>query len=407
VEHTSSLVTIDGLGRGIEPPIITLQAIIFRNEGIHMKPILFTIISVGTFQLSGCRESDASKTNALRPGIQYANKLSANPSKKQALIYLANEPVDTLVYRAEKEKIDSSFESAIGNLPLQAEKIRGAKERFDGDYQQFNTVITKESADIKALLCKQDSPLHSGVIFITNSSIVSGRIEFCNPNGQVGEISPKQVKMFTDLYSQVKISSKIYEHSPLSHPKMFGLAMSIARDVFSTTGFEYSLVIKSHGSTDKFLTPKIGYEASLITPEVIMSSFKDGLNKDGLNKDGLNKDGLNKDGLNKDGLDNAIHNLPPEKAVGTTKMQILTELIKTSGSMFFNVVFFESCKSELGIIEGDLAESSAVPNIGTIFASDSRGLGYSTLDWSKSIEGQQSLGQWMVKELNETATKKK
>lgn len=387
-----------------------------------MKSPTITLLILSFLNLTGCLPGDKSETKAVRPALKYANKDSLDSRKSQALIYYTNEPAGTAGYNLEKEKIKASFDGAIALQPTHEVQIRQAKQKFENDYQEFNSVVTKDLSDIKSIFCKTNSPVGSAAILLTNASIIAGKIEFCQPNGSLQRLSQTQIQKFSDMYQKIK-SNKVYEHSPLSHPSMVDLAISTAGQVFPSEQFEYTMVFKSHGSVAMFLTPKVGYEAEYITPQLIASFYevkpptpntnpldKDGLDKDGLDKNGLDKNGLDKNGLDKNGLEKDGLDVLPQKitvatAAGSTKEEVLTTLMATASGMFFNVVFFESCKSDLGdMLKNDLAESSAKPNIGAMFTSDSKGLRYTTLDWSKASDtSTKSLRDWLVAELNRIA----
>jgi hypothetical protein len=233
-------------------------------------------------------------------------------------------------------------------------------------------------------------------------------------------------------------------------------------EIFPPAKHEYSLVIKSHGNEELTITPKVAFDSQLVTSKFLARYFatrpetrsvaqldkagldkngldkdgldkqgldkdgldkdgldKDGLDKDGLDKDGLDKDGLDKDGLDKDGLDKGgldkdgldkdglagadpIHE-HDIRAAGISKEQMLRAIMDPSRNMFFNVLFLESCNSDLGALMQDLADTPT-PNIGYLFTSDHKGLSYNTVDYQrakKSVSG--SLRAWLATELNRAA----
>jgi pentapeptide MXKDX repeat protein len=196
------------------------------------------------------------------------------------------------------------------------------------------------------------------------------------------------------------------------------------------------------------VTPKIAYSANLVTANVIAGYFnkhsghstianhtrleKDGLDKDGLEKDGLDKDGLDKDGLDKDGLDKGgldkggldkggldkggldkhgldtttnqvINNV---RAAGISKEEMLNIVTYDFASMYFNVLFLESCKSDLGMLLMDIAEFEGRVNVGYLFMSDEKGLSYNTVSWNESAHpAATSLRTWLANHLNAIAAK--
>jgi hypothetical protein len=270
---------------------------------------------------------------------------------------------------------------------------------------------------------------------------VTNKISYCTPKSGLKSIPDSELKKFADLYAQIK-SNPIHEHSPLAHPDMLNLSLDVVKAIFPTEKFEYSIVLKSHGSDTLTITPKVAYEARIVTAAFLKDRFarkkisptrvigngllldKDGLEKDGLEKDGLDKIGLEKDGLEKDGLDKIglekdgldkqgldaaglIRGTSAAGAVaaGITKFQMMSALLNTDRDLFFNIVFMESCKSDLGVLLADLAEVQS-PTIGYLYGSDEKGLSYNTLDWDSLLtSGSQSLREWLKQELDRNAGK--
>ncbi len=385
------------------------------------------VITIAASIFTNCmRVSQDSADKSVQPHQPFGN-MTKDPNKAQVLIFYANEPAPTDKYNSEKASLIRSFDGAIGLRPLLAKQIGRSKAKFDADFDKFNSAVKDEMKDLQEILCNAGSTSKSGVIFFTNSSIVSGKIAYCLPSSELTYLTETQAAAITRLYAEIKDTNKLYDHSPLSHNRMFQAAISIVSQVFRATEFEYSLDLKSHGSVDKFLTPRIGYESTMITPEVVASVFepsqnvantnpigpsgfdkdgfdKEGLDKEGLNKEGLDKQGLEKVGLSKDGLAELPAKLPPENAVGTSKRDILQTLTVTSKPMHFNVVFFESCKSDLGMLVQDLADD-LTPNVGYFFTSDFSGLEYRTLNW-RNLATQNSLRDWLKNDLDQIAKSK-
>ena len=399
-------------------------------------------ITLAASIFTNCTRASQDSSDKSVQGPQPFGNMTKDPNKAQVLIFYANEPAPTAKYNSEKASLIRSFDGAISLRPLLAKQIGRSKAKFDADFDKFNSAVKDEMKDLQEILCNAGSTSKSGVIFFTNSSIVSGKIAYCLPSSELTYLTETQVAALTRLYAEIKDTNKLYDHSPLSHNRMFQAALSIVSQVFRSTEFEYSLDLKSHGSVDKFLTPRIGYESTMITPEVVASVYesskpvantnpigpsgfdkdgfdkegfdkdgldkqgldKQGLDKQGLDKQGLDKQGLDKQGLSKDGLAELPAKLPPENAVGASKRDILETLTVTSKPMYFNVVFFESCKSDLGLLVQDLADDLA-PNVGYFFTSDFSGLEYRTLNW-RNLATQNSLRDWLKSDLERIAKSK-
>jgi hypothetical protein len=409
------------------------------------------------FAITGCKfGSDFAAFKDLKPGLQISNSLTRDPNKPQVLVYYANNPMDTATYKSERANILATLSDAKSDPEISAASLDKAAEGLENDFNNFADAVSMDIFGIKNSICSEKSNLGAGAVIISNDGIVQNNVLYCLPKSQAKPIPAAEMKRLADIYSRIK-SNPIHEHSPLSHPDMLNASLEIVRSLFPTQKFEYSVVFKSHGNDQLAITPKIAYESRIITkpflrdrfvrkkasPLMVMGSGtrldKDGLEKDGLDKNGLDKDGLDKngldkiglekdgldkngldkegldkiglekDGLDKEGLDAAglIRGNSPEGTVaaGITKFQLLSALLDQERDLFFNVVFMESCRSDIGNLILDLADVTS-PTIGMLYSSDEKGLSYSTLDWSKlGRSGSVSLRDWLMQELNATAAK--
>ena len=380
------------------------------NMGIYAALLLLT----------ACKFGDAAKSKAIQPG-RLIGERSQDPFKAQVLIHYANNPVNTDVYLAERDSVLKSFDGAAMALPQRRSIIEGAKGRVASDLDKFNDALAIDLADINLSICRGNVAISAGVVFINNASLVNRRIQVCYP-GESPTLVPATIanKVFS-VYDRIK-TNKIFEHSPLSHLDMLRASLDMVAEIFPPAKHEYSLVIKSHGNEDLTITPKVAFDSQLVTSKFLSRYFatrpatrsvaqldKAGLDKNGLDKDGLDKQGLDKDGLDKDGLDkDGLAGTDPIndqdiRAAGISKEQMLRTIMDPSRNMFFNVLFLESCNSDLGALMQDLADTPT-PNIGYLFTSDHKGLSYNTVDYQnakKSASG--SLRAWLATELNRAA----
>jgi hypothetical protein len=416
-----------------------------------MKPSVCHAKAISIFAaflaITGCKfGSDFAAFKDLKPGLQVSNNLSRDPNKPQVLVYYANNPMDTAAYRSERNSILATLSDAKSDPEISATSLEKAAESLENDFNNFADAVYTDIFGIKNSICSEKASISAGAVIISNEGIVQNNVLYCLPKNQAKPIPAAEMKRLADIYARIK-SNPIHEHSPLSHPDMLNASLEIVRSLFPTQKFEYSVVFKSHGNDQLAITPKIAYESRIITkpflrdrfvkkkasPLMVMGSGtrldKDGLEKDGLDKDGLDKDGLDKDGLDKNGLDKeGLDKIGLEKdgldkegldaaglirgssaagaiAAGITKFQLLSALLDQERDLFFNVVFMESCRSDIGNLILDLADVTS-PTIGMLYSSDEKGLSYSTLDWSKlGRSGSASLRDWLMQELNATAAK--
>ena len=402
---------------------------------IYLSWRLQLSLLAGVLMLASCKFGDAAKSKALQPG-RLIGERSQDPLKTQVLIHYANNPVNTGVYLSERAAVLKSFDGAASALPQRKRIIEGAKSRVESDLDKFNDALAVDLADIKLSICRSNVPIAAGVVFINNSSLVNRRLEICYPGESPTLVQSSTANKLFSVYDRVK-HNKIFEHSPLAHLDMLRASLDLVAEIFPPDKHEYSFVIKSHGNEELTITPKVAFESQLVTASFLAKYFrtrpetrsvaqldkagldkqgldkdgldKQGLDKDGLDKDGLDKDGLDKDGLDKDGLDkDGLAGIDPItardiRAAGISKEQMLRTIMDPARSMYFNVLFLESCNSDLGALMQDLADTPT-PNIGYLFTSDEKGLSYNTVDYlraKKSVSG--SLRAWLATELNRAA----
>ncbi len=420
----------------------------------NSKSFLMILLPLVT-PLAGCKFNFSQSTvKKIEPGRPISLKESRDPSKKQVLVYYGNNPVETSLYVSERAKILASFSEAAKMPNIKTSVLLAARSKFEKDASEFGIAVTKDVSGIRSSVCAKDARIGAGAFLISNAAVINNDIVFCNP-GEIAQPIPDSESMkFARMYSRMR-NNPIYEHSPLSHPEMLKAVLDTVAVLFPTSKFEYSLVLKSHGSETMTITPKVGYEARIITPKFVAEHFqkksenstlvsnkgldkdglekdgldkdgldkdgldkdgldKDGLDKDGLDKDGLDKDGLDKDGLDKDGLDSIDHaglakNGKPEGAIaaGIAKGVMLAAILDPARDLFFNVVFMESCKSDIGPLMQDLADVP-YPTIGYLYGSDLKGLAYTTVNWAAlGSSGATSLRSWLTGVLGGAADKAK
>ena len=391
---------------------------------IGMRFAISLGIMLGIMQLAACKFNDLSSGKSVKQGILVGEK-SQDPTKAQVLIHISNNPVNTQTFMSERAAVLKSYEEASALLPARKQVIDHARSNFESDWDTFTTALATDIADIKLGICRSSSKIAAGVVIINNSSIVNRSIQYCPPNEGEQEVPRAMAQKVFDVYDRIK-ANKIYESSPLSHVDTLQASLDLVAELFPPEKYEYSLVIKSHGNDELAMTPKVAFEASLVSGHFIAKFFqnrpetravalldKAGLDKAGLDKAGLDKAGLDKAGLDKAGLDKAGLDSPTQieiqdvRAAGVSKEEMMRAIIGYSSKMFFNVIFLESCRSDLGALMEGLAETSS-PNIGYLFTSDERGLSYNTIDYQGARNYQSvSLRAWLVEELNRAAAQAK
>ncbi len=379
--------------------------------------MVYIATSVSVFQLSGCKFGALSENKHLNPGVRVGDRTN-DARKAQVLIHYVNNPVETPVYLDELAAVSKSFDGAAILLSHRGQVIRGARDRLKMDVPDFTKALNLDLAEIESTFCQKSAAIQAGVVFINNSAIVSKKLKYCEPGKTIEAVPAEIADKVYAIYDRIKVN-KIFNSSPLSHLDMLRASMDLVTELFPTDRHEYSLVVKSHGNEELAVTSKIAFESRVVTPKflgiyfanqpetrTIASLDKQRLDKQGLDKQGLDKQGLDKQGLDKQRLEdeNPIQT-QDIRAAGISKEQLLQTIMDPERKMFFNVLFLESCKSDLGVLIQDVAETPTL-NIGYLFTSDEKGLDYNTISYKSagtSTEG--SLRLWLVDELNSKAKK--
>jgi hypothetical protein len=413
-----------------------------------------TLVSISLIGLclSSCKFSEPARDKAVNEGLLVGEK-TRDPRKSQVLIHVSNNPVNTSTFLSEKTAILKSFDEAGALLPDRQDIIKHARSLFDKDWDAHTTALATDIADLKIGICNATTGLSSGVVIINNSSIVNKRFWYCPINEGDQRVPEALIQPILAVYDRIK-TNKLYESSPLSHPEILQVSLEMVRKLFPTDKHEYSLIIKSHGNAELAVTSKVAFESSLVTGKFIAKYFKSrparrpiamldkagldkagfdkagfdkagfdkaGFDKAGFDKAGFDKAGFDKAGLDKAGLDkgglaspdtiNADVDGPTAieardiRAAGISKEHLLQILLSEKHDMFFNVVFLESCNSDIGALAQGLADTPEA-RIGYLYTSDKDGIGYSTLNYQSARDSRiGSLRVWLVEELNKVVGK--
>lgn len=364
------------------------------------------------------------------------NELTRSPEKKQVVIYYANDVVETPKFIQIRKKALDSFDAAHERSKLDGAKkaMRDARASLEGDSLKLRSAVAQDVAEIQSILCTKGGALGADAIFFTAGSIVANKIMYCK-DGVPAPLSEDLQKKFSSLYAATR-HNEILESSPLADARMLNLAMQTAYTLFPASGYEYSVIIKSHGSANYAATSKIAVPVAKITPELVQKMFESrSLPAEGAvmekSPESLDKspESLDKspETLEKTGesleksaetLEKSAESLekspetldadeqPSSEFVGITKTQLLAALFGKRTDMYYNVVLLESCNSELGVLIQDLADWEN-PSLGYLFTSDKKGLLYKTISYGSAIRSKtNSFRQWFLDALSEVAAKK-
>ena len=393
-----------------------------------------TLVSISLIglSLSSCKFSEPARDKAVNEGMLVGDK-TRDPRKSQVLIHVSNNPVNTSTFLSEKTAILKSFDEAANLLPDRQDIIKHARSLFEKDWDAHTNALATDIADIKIGICNANTGLASGVVIINNSSIVNKRFWYCPINEGEQRVTEALIQPILTVYDRIK-TNKLYESSPLSHPEILQASLEMVRKLFPTDKHEYSLIIKSHGNAELAVTSKVAFESTLVTGKFIAKYFKSrparrpiamldkaGFDKAGFDKAGFDKAGFDKAGFDKGGLSSpniditaiekgsvdgptAIETLDI-RAAGISKEHLLQILLSEKHDMFFNVVFLESCNSDIGALAQGLADTPEA-RIGYLYTSDKDGIGYSTLNYQSARDSRTgSLRVWLVEELNKVVGK--
>jgi hypothetical protein len=395
-------------------------------KSLNLLNRLALVIAIVTATFAGSAQAD------LKAPVTVNARIAQGTGKKTVLIYYANE---TREDPATKENTDT----ILGHLRSSDHKgVQKLADAVQSDRVKFGEIVRAEVAAIKAAVVRGEL---SGVVIFTNEMVGNGRFEFAAVGSREFVTDAIEVAVFDDFVSN---------SHPLAHADVLRTALEVTAKKNSPAEHEFVLVTKSHGSPERAMLPRLALHAEDTNREELLARLtriplqaagkldKQGdlsmeasgrLDKSGdlgmkvdgkLNKEndlgmeaggelgvdgnnlgvdgnnlGVDGNNLGVDGnnLGVDGNNLGIdrNNLGVKGTLlaahaGTSKDAYSATLATASREhgMNFRLVFVESCSSEL-----DAAQIRELnDSVGLLYTSDTDGLEYKTLDYTKVFGGE-------------------
>ncbi|QDU94495.1 aryl-sulfate sulfotransferase [Lignipirellula cremea] len=298
------------------------------------------------------------------------NTKIGDPSKKQVLIYYANET-------APNEEDADNYEQIIGWLNADNDKdLNELAANLKNDIHTFPAVVDQEIEAIR----KGAAGDKVDVVVFTNRLARSGKYYVLPASATEFEESSFETPAF---------KLPVYNANPLSHRDVFYAALVAVGRRFDPADHDFLLVTKSHGGDHLAMTPRIVVDASKSSREKYLGLVRA---KTGKATEGAAtplpkihvKVGLGADYQGELGADYQGELGVGGGRLGVTKSQYIETLRKVGDEMGmqFPLLFIESCKSQLDGVVLDGLRTPGV-NIGRLYTSDLNGLEYQTLDYAE------------------------
>ncbi len=369
-------------------------------------------------------------------------------AKKVVLVYYVNDtyaPTDDDFASVNKDALLAKLRSGIASDKTNAnEKTKLGKivTRVSDDWSGFRRTVDEDVRYLTRSVCLQNSRYDMGLIIFRNfgsdapSIPRAGRtqdpertlnFDYCLP-GQRKEQGTLSYYAFPDFRLLAQ---------PLSSSLVFKKAIDKVMEFFPSGGYRYVMITKSHGSRDMAVAPHLSVDVRNMPDEEVWRSVvgkappagtqvaaADGQNVVGLDADKMDNPILDADKmdnpiLDADKMDNPIldeidtvlmkdqvaKSPVPLEPVGISKKEYLQMIQRVGGrdpklGMYFPIVFMEACKSGLEYITNDPTILSRikidsptekyvglnVQNIGLLYTSDKKGLGYQTIDFKEIFD---------------------
>jgi len=282
--------------------------------------------------------------------------------KSHVIVYYANE---TDPGRDRLERILRRAAELRGEGPAWK---ADAAERVESDATDFPRT-TREQVALLEHLTRAHGPAAglAGVVFFTNERARAG---LCRAAVSGGPPSSEVA------FQPPPAGDPLLEESPLAAPAALVAALRASAAMFPPEKHDYVLVTRSHGTAELALTVGL-LEETLERPEPETEpgrpSPEDGdLGVRGLGFSGLGRRGMGGKGLMLGGAEEA------GRGVGIDKGRYL-EILREAAPMRFDLVFMDSCGSELSCEQfRDLSD-----NVLELYGSDEEGLDYADPDYGR------------------------
>ncbi len=391
--------------------------------------LLFTVASCKARQSAPESGAELRDLNPGRP-MSADGALMDSPDirrKKVVLIYYANDtyaPTDDDIAYVNKEALISKLRNGQNSDTLsfdQKDKLKKVAARVADDWNNFRRSVDGDLRYLQNAVCKTNPRYDMGLVVFRNFGNDSTTLNeyertlnytFCTPAG-----SPQNAQLAIPNFQDFRFQSQ-----PLASPLVFRKAIEDVMKNFPMGAYRYVLISKSHGSRDMAIAPHLSVDVRQVPDEDVWRSVvgpvagqapTEGPQTVSLDSDKMSMPILDSDKMSMPILDEVdsvlmrdpgvVQKAAVAQQVGVSKKDYLTTLGRVGGGnpllgMYFPIVFMEACKSGLEFsADTDIRERLTtfsgsyvglnMQNIGLLYTSDQKGLGYNTVDFREIFEG--------------------
>ncbi len=345
--------------------------------------------------------------------------------KKVVLIYYSNDtyaPTDDDVAHLNKEALIGKLRSGQTSPKLsdsQKGRLRQVATRVADDWNGFRRVVDKDLSYLTQAICKPNPRYQMGLIVFRNFGNDASAVK--NPDQPYDyertlnyDYCMPSTRAQKGTYAVPNFDDFRFQSQPLANPFVFRKAIDEVMKNFPMGEYRYVLITKSHGSKEMAVAPHLSVDVRNVPDEDVWAAvLGNATDRTGLDADKMDNPILDGDKMDNPILDeidtvlmknqDILRKAAVAQQVGISKKDYLTTLQKVGGGdpklgMYFPLVFMESCKSGLELASnGDIKERLTafdgsyvgfnMQNVGLLYTSDQKGLGYRTIDFKQIFEG--------------------
>ena len=180
----------------------------------------------------------------------------ATSKPKEVFIYYANETRPDSVEQQNTDYITSLMARSDSDY------VRAAGDKIKADPAAFSTAVDQDIDQLSKALCNNPKNKNYYLIAFDNDNTRKGQYLTCAPNTSLQVVASDQI---AKLDASDEITSDFrYKSNPMAHKDMFALALQITKNKFSPADYGFTLVSKSHGSSERAVAIRVATRGDFI-----------------------------------------------------------------------------------------------------------------------------------------------